>query len=465
MSNSNGRILIVDDDKFFCDIKSALLERNNYEVDSVQSADLVIEKLKSDLFDLVLLDLRIGDKSGIEVLREIKDLDQEIVVIMMTGFETVSTAVKAIQRGAYDYLHKKVKDDELLIKIERAIKKRKDSAEIRLLKDTIGEHYSFTNIIGANEQMKNVYSLIKKVCNTDATVLITGETGSGKELIAKAIHFNSQRKEKPFIAVNCAAISEHLMESELFGHEKGAFTDAFRQRIGKIEVANQGTLFLDEIGDMSQNLQAKLLRFLQDKTFERVGGNVKLTSDVRVIAATNKDLLRMIQEGRFREDLYYRINIIKIELPPLRDRLDDLTLLLDHFIERANIKFGRKMKGVSKEVLRRVKEYNWPGNVRELENLADRLVLISEKDIIEEEDVSRYFQTQEVPYAEERVDLDISLREAREEFEKKYLTGLLKKYYGNIKLVSEKAGMDRKAIFEKMNKHGLSKGDFKKPTS
>lgn len=461
MNNFKGNILIVDDDKVFCEVTTTLLERNNYSVDSNYSADGVLDVLKSKQFNLVLLDLKIGDKSGMDVLGDIKGFDLDIVVIMITGFQDISTAVHAIRKGAYDYLPKTIDKEELLIKIDRALEKHKYSVEVRTLKDTLAEQFGFTNIVGVTKEMKRVYDLVNKVCNTDATVLITGETGSGKELIAKAIHFNSQRKDKPFIAVNCAAISEHLMESELFGHEKGAFTDAYRQRIGKIEFANQGTLFLDEIGDMSINLQAKLLRFLQDKTFERVGGNVKLTSDVRVIAATNKDLLRMIKEGKFREDLYYRINIMCIELPPLRNRLDDLPLLIEHFIKRANIKFNKSIEGVSSEAMERLKEYKWPGNIRELENLIDRAVLISENNIIGEEEISGCFRAQEIEPPEAFLGLDMPLKEAREEFEKIYLTSLLKKYYGNIKLVVEKANIDRKAIFTKMQKYGLRKEDFK----
>lgn len=462
MNNHKAKILIVDDDKFFCDIKADLLSANNYHVDTIQSTNLVLDKLKSIQFDLVLLDLNIGDKSGIDILQEIKKFDPEIEIIMITGFETITTAVEAIKEGAYDYLQKNIKDEELLIKINRAIEKRKNSIEIRTLKDALTKHFGLANIIGENPRMLKVYDLVRKVCNSDTTILIRGETGTGKELIAKAIHFNSQRKDNAFIAVNCAAISEHLMESELFGHEKGAFTDAYRQRIGKIEAANKGTLFLDEIGDMSFKLQAKLLRFLQDKSFERVGSNVVLTSDVRAIAATNKDLLQMIQDGKFREDLYYRINVVCIDLPPLRKRLDDLPLLVEHFIKIVNIKFNKTIKGFSEEAMKLLKEYSWPGNVRELENLINLLALTLEKDIIGEEEISSYLKIQEVSIAGIQYSLDIPLREAREEFEKKYLIELLRKCSGNIKLVSQKSKMDRKAIFTKMEKHGLKKEDFKK---
>ena len=461
MSEPKGLILMVDDDKFFCDIKVDLLTENNYKAEAIQSIKEVTDKLAETQFDLVLLDLNIGKDSGIDLLPKIKRFDPEIEVIMLTGFETISSAVKAIQVGAYDYLQKNIKDDELLIKIDRAIQKRKDTIEIRNLKDALGEHFSFANLVGKNAQMCKIYNLIKTICNTDITVLIKGETGTGKELIAKAVHFNSQRKDKPFIAVNCAAISEHLMESELFGHEKGAFTGAHQQRKGKIEAASQGTLFLDEIGDMSLNLQAKLLRFLQDKTFERVGSNDKLSTDVRIIAATNRDLQQMIKEDKFREDLYYRINVMHIELPSLREKMDDLPLLTNFFIKRANVKFNKSIGELSQEALDILQGYRWPGNVRELENVIDRMVLTAEQEAIDPKDIISHLQTQETAPQETSPDLEISLREARDEFEKKYVLGLLKKYHGNLKLVSEKAGMDRKAITVKMDKYGFKKEDFK----
>lgn len=459
MNTSN--VLIVDDDKFFCDIKTALLERNNYKVETIQSADLLLDKLKNTQFDLVLLDLKIGDSWGIDILPQIKEFDPEIIVIMITAFEDISVTVDAIKKGAYDYLTKNITDEELLVKIGRALDKHKNLLEIRALKGALTERFSFSNLVGVNKEMQKIYALIKNISGTDVTVLIAGETGTGKELIAKAIHFNSPRKDNPFVAVNCAAISEHLMESELFGHEKGAFTDAYKQRIGKVEFANSGTLFLDEIGDMSINLQAKLLRFLQDKQFERVGGNIKLTSDIRIISATNKDLLKLIEANRFREDLYYRINVIRMEVPPLRERLDDLPLLIEHFIKQANIKFKKNVKGISDGTTKQLLEYKWPGNVRELENLIDRLILTTDSDIINIEDISGFLvPTKEAPEGAV-IDINVPLRDARNEFEKMYLLGLLKKYNGNINLISEKSGMNRKSIFLKFREYGLKKEDFK----
>lgn len=461
MQRYKGSVLIVDDDKVFCDVKTMLLEASNYKVSAAQSADQVMEILRSAHFDLVLLDLNIGDTNGIDILKEIKKFDPDIVVMMITGFSDVSSAVEAMKEGAYDYLAKNVEDEELLVKIDRAIDNYLHLVEIRNLKGALTERFGFENIIGVDEAMKRICGLVKDVCNSEATVLICGETGSGKELIAKAVHFNSNRKDKPFIAVNCAAISEHLMESELFGHEKGAFTDAYKQRIGKLEFANEGTVFLDEIGDMSINLQAKLLRFLQDKSFERVGGNIKITSDVRVITATNKNLPQLIKEGGFREDLYYRINIVHIDVPPLRERLDDIPLLVEYFIKTANINYSKQIKGFSKEAYKKLRQYSWPGNVRELENIINRVVLTSKKDSIEEADVSNYIMGQEVALSKGVPRIDVSFKEARAEFEKQYLKGLLKKYYSNINLIAEKSGLNRKSIFVKLKKYAIDKEDFK----
>ncbi len=464
MDKKEINILIVDDDEYFCETITYLLEKKNYKVDKIHSASQVTEKLQAARYDLVLLDLRIGEDSGLDVLPQIKTYDPNIVVIMITEVDSASIAVEAIKKGAYDYLTKSIDDNELSLKISRAIDKHDDLVEIKALKDSLSERFGLGNIIGKNAKMQEIYAIIKKVCNTDVTVLVCGETGSGKELVAKAIHFNSQRRDKPFIAVNCAAISENLMESEIFGHEKGAFTGAHAQKKGKVELAHTGALFLDEIGDMSTNLQAKLLRFLQDKSFERVGGTTKMDSDVRVIAATNRNLPEMIKEGKFREDLFYRLNAVQIMVPPLRERFDDLELLVDTFIKRSNVKYNRNIQAMPPEILRKMNEYPWPGNIREMENFVDRLVLLCEDDNISFEQATVYLASQKHSPTEPTIDLSKSLKDAREEFEQNYLIGLLTQYYGNIKLVSEKAGVDRRIIYEKMKKYGFTKEDFKAGT-
>lgn len=452
------KILIGDDDSFFCDVKKMLLEENGYIVDVVQEPHLLIDKIKSEIYDLILLDLKFKDRDGIDILKEIKTIDPCIMVIIITGFAGFRSAVVAMKAGAYDYISKDIENEELLAKIEKALEWRKDSLRIRDLEDAIGERFSLGNIIGYNPKMQEIYRLIETVCGTDVTVLIRGDTGTGKELIAKGIHFNSHRKGASFIPINCAAISEQLMESELFGHEKGSFTGAYKQKQGIFEIADKGTAFLDEIGDLPITLQAKLLRFLQDKTFTRVGGDKILTSDVRIIAATNKNLEDMIRNGEFREDLYYRINVIQIKIPPLRERIDDLPLLIDHFIKLSGRKFNKKIKGISEEGLEVLASYNWPGNIRELENLIERLTLItSPKSIITKGEIITHLAIKE---GEKTTDMDLSLQQAKEKLEKEYITSLLKKYHGNIQKVAQGAKIDRKAIYVKMEKYGLKKEDF-----
>lgn len=457
--SSNHKILVADDDPIFCEIKQALLKNKGYEIDTASTFDQIKYKAETNSYDLVLLDLRIKDKSGVDLLKIIKENDPDTVVIMITSFGTVQTAVESMKIGAYDYLTKDMQNEELLLKIEHALEKRNNSLELRNLKEILGKRYSFHNIIGANKEMQEVYDLIKSVCNADVPILIQGETGTGKELAAKAIHFNSTRKDKPFYAINCAAISETLTESELFGHEKGAFTGAHKQRIGKIELANSGTVFLDEIGDMSISLQAKILRFLQDKSYERVGGEETLTADVRVISATNKDLESLIKEKLFREDLFYRINTIQIKLPPLRDKIDDIPLLSEHFIKEFNKKHNKSVPGLNKEAVKALTEYSWPGNIREFENLLERIVILVPDRKITNEDISRYLPHKKAP-SPKAVNTDIPLSRLKDDLEKEYITILLRKYNGNIVKVAEKTGLSRAAIYQKMEKLNLNKKDF-----
>lgn len=455
-----NKILIGDDDPAFCEIAKALLEKEGYNVAAATTYESILENADTQIYDLVLLDLKLKDKSGVDILKHIKNKDPDIMVIMITSFATIQTAVESIKIGAYDYLTKDIENEELLLKIEHALEHRKNTLELRTLKEALGERYSFHNIIGSNKTMQEVYNLINSVCNTDVAVLILGETGTGKELVAKAIHFNSLRKEKPFFAINCAAISETLTESELFGHEKGSFTGAYKQRIGKLELANEGSVFLDEIGDMNISLQAKVLRFLQDKSFERIGGEKTLSADVRIIAATNKDLETMIEEKKFREDLFYRINTIQINLPPLRERIDDISLLAEHFIKVFNNKHKKSVKGLTKGAIETLTEYNWPGNVRELENLLEKMIILVPDRNIDKNDIEKFLlKKREAPAR--KLDINVPLGELKNNLEKEYITALLKKYQGNIVRVAEKTGLSRAAIYQKMEKYNLSKIDFK----
>lgn len=457
------KIFILDDNKFFCEMKKEVLEQHGYLSDYALDADTGLEKIKSRLVGVVLLDLQLKETSGIDIIPKIKEIDSSIMIIMLTGHGTIHSAVSAIKQGAYDYLTKEVEDEELLLRIEKAIEKRKDILHLEQLKESLWDKYSFQNIIGTDKKMQEIYKLIESVCNTDATVLIYGETGTGKELIARAIHFNSLRKGNPFIAVNCAAISETLMESEVFGHEKGAFTGAYKQKPGKIELADKGTLFLDEIGDMSIQLQAKLLRFLQYKTFERVGGTQELIADVRVVSATHQNLEKMIEQGKFRQDLFYRLNVVHIEIPPLRERIGDLPLLLDYLIKQINAKLNKNIEKFSQEAIEELAAYNWPGNIRELENLIERIALTCNEKAISKDSVSRYLRPAEVQGEKTGVFInpDLTLDEIKGNVEKKYIEMLLSKYHGNINLVAKITKMTTRTIYNKIKTCGINIKDYK----
>jgi DNA-binding NtrC family response regulator len=455
----DSKILIIDDNKFFCEMKRGVIQDAGYTCDYSLTAEEGLEKLKSTPHDLVLLDLEIGSVNGIDVLPEIKEIDDSIIVLILTGHTDIHTAVDAVKKGAYDYISKEVGDEEILLRIEKALDKRNDTLTLQNLKRAVDDRYKFQNIIGKNKKMSDIFGLVETVSDTDVTVLITGETGTGKELIARAIHFNSQRKNQPFWEVNCTAISETLMESEVFGHEKGAFTGAFRQKPGKIELANKGTLFLDEIGDMPLALQGKLLRFLQDKVFERVGGTEKLTSDVRIVSATHRDLEKMIEEEKFREDLYYRLNVVKIEVPPLRERIDDLPMLIDHFLQKANSKYKKDISGLSKAAFEIAASHTWQGNVRELENLIEKIVLTAKDNIITPEEIQKHLKKPKPGISEtkSRFNFDGSLETLREQVEVEYLKYLMQKFHGNIRLIAETAGLDKRSIYYKIKQYSIDK--------
>lgn len=453
------KILIIDDNKFFCEMKKGVLEDSGYNCEYSLDSEDGLERLRSHPFDLILLDLQIGDINGISLLPKIRDIDPEALVVILTGHADVRSAVDAVRMGAYDFISKEVEDTEILLRIEKALEKKNDTIELENLKKAVGDRFKFQNIIGANKKMQEIYELIETVSKTDVTVFIQGETGTGKELIAKAIHYNSRRKNDPFWEINCTAISETLMESEVFGHEKGAFTGAFRQKPGKIELADKGTLFLDEIGDMPLHLQGKLLRFLQDKIFERVGGTEKLSSDVRIISATHRDLEKLIEEEKFRQDLYYRLNVVKIEVPPLRERIDDLPLLLNHFLAQLNQKYNKNIPGFSDESMGILANHEWHGNVRELENFLEKTVLTAKDNTVSKEILLKHLKkSTPVPVQTKPVyNFDNSLDNLRDQVEKDYLVYLMDKYHGNIKFVAEKAGLDKRSIYYKINKYNMKK--------
>src|SRR5471030_2322174 len=373
-----GRILVADDhDALRRGLVRGLTDAG-HEVQEASNGNAAIEKLHDSYFDVVLSDLKMGGSDGMDVLRTTRALHPTTAVILMTAFGSVNTAVEAMKIGAFDFVQKPFEIEEMELKIEKAIEMRHLKYQVDYLRHTQQDIYNFDRIVGASGALQHVLAIVKKVARSNSTILIRGETGTGKELIAGAIHHNSLRANRAFVKVNCAALQENLLESELFGHEKGAFTGADKQRIGRFEQADGGTLFLDEIGDMSPSTQAKILRVLQEHEFERLGGTRTLRVDVRLIAATNRDLSAMVAEGKFREDLYYRLNVVSIEMPPLRERKDDIVPLASAFIRRFSAELKKKIDGLDADAQKLLMRYNWPGNIRELENAIERAMLLAE---------------------------------------------------------------------------------------
>jgi len=388
-------ILIVDDEKNYLLVLSAVLEDEGYEVLTAPDGAEALAIQKSSDLDLVVTDMKMPGMDGIELLEQIKARDPDLPVIMMTAHGTVDKAVEAMQKGAYSYILKPFDNERLTLFTQKAISTYQVVKENRRLRVAVESQYQFGRIIGKSKPMRDVFETVQKVAASNATVLIEGESGTGKELVAKAIHFNSPRRDNAFVAVNCSALAENLLESELFGHEKGAFTGAVSSRKGRFELAHGGTLFLDEIGELSANLQVKLLRVLQERTFERVGGMRSIGVDIRVIAATNKNLREEMLAGRFREDLYYRLNVVHLIIPPLRERREDIRLLVNHFIEKyaPERKSLAPVKGLAQEVDRLFYEYSWPGNVRELENVIERVMILCPNEIITGADLPKGFRS------------------------------------------------------------------------
>ena len=382
-----GRILIADDhDSLRRGLAQALREAS-HDVDEAPNGNAAIERLHEGFFDVVVSDLKMGGSTGLDVLKTAKTLHPNCAVILMTAFGSVSTAVEAMKAGAFDYVQKPFEIEEMEVKIAKALEMRQMQNQIDYLRHAQGDIYEFDRIIGSSGALEKVLGVVRKVAKSNTTVLVRGETGTGKELIAGAIHHNSHRAARNFIKVNCAALQENLLESELFGHEKGAFTGADKQRIGRFEQADGGTLFLDEIGDMSANTQAKILRVLQEHEFERLGGTRTLKVDVRLIAATNRELTSMVASGGFREDLYYRLNVVTIEMPPLRERKDDIGALTNFFVRRFSGELKKKIQGVDNDALKLLMRYHWPGNIRELENAIERAMLLTDGPQIRMEDL------------------------------------------------------------------------------
>jgi DNA-binding NtrC family response regulator len=449
------RILLVEDDRENCLVLKEVLERWQYEVTEAFSGDDAIRLGGRESFDIVLSDIRMEPVDGLQVLKAFRRTRPEVPVIMMTGFGSVDTAVEAIKAGAFDYISKPFRFDEIRLTLSRATEQRRAHAVSRLATDPSRDER--LTLIGHSRAMAEIYKTIAKAATGRSTVLVVGESGTGKELVARAIHKNSDRAAKPFLAINCAALPDELLESELFGYARGAHSTATTDKPGMFELANGGTLLLDEIGDMSPSLQAKLLRVLEDSETRRLGDTRTIHTDVRVVASTNKDLVRMVREGRFREDLYYRLNVITIAIPPLRERKEDIPHLTDHFIQKYGALVHKNVADASPEALEQLQAYAWPGNVRELEHVIERAVILNSKSRIMPEDLPDELKAPPADASKPATSLSLH------EMERQHILQALKERHGNIKATAESLGIDRKTLYRKLAEYGVSIDHDAKP--
>ncbi len=446
------RILIVDDEKNYLVVLQALLAEAGYEVFTAGGGPQALAVAAEEEPELVITDMRMPTMTGVELIQRLKERFPDILIIVMTAYGTVENAVEAMKAGAVDYITKPFENTELLLTVQKALKMRRLLAQNRLLKE---ELKGFGEIIGDSKAMHQVYELIDKVAATKATVLLTGESGTGKELIARAIHARSPRAEEPFVAVNCMALTETLLESELFGHEKGAFTGASARRKGRFEVAHGGTLFLDEVGEMGAALQVKLLRVLQERTFERVGGNQPIKVDVRIVAATNRDLAVAVEQGEFREDLFYRLNVVRIDLPSLSQRKEDLPALVAHFVNKYATEVGRAAPQVTKEAMQAIFAHAWPGNVRELENAIERAVILAGEQITPSDLPLEVRPGQAAPAVPE-LPAGLSLNQVVEELEQRMIRQALDRAGGVAAHAAEALGLTKSNLAYKLKKYDIS---------
>ncbi|MFA5832185.1 MAG: sigma-54 dependent transcriptional regulator [Bacteroidota bacterium] len=448
------RILIVDDEPSQRDVLSGYLKKKKHSIFQAASVQEAMTQVRNQHFDVVLTDYKMPGKTGFDLLQEIKKVDAEAVVVLMTAFGTIEGAVDAMRAGAYDYLSKPIELDEIDLLIRRLQERQELISENKSLRQQLVDKFAFTEIVSQSASMQEVLSTASRVAQTKAPVLVRGESGTGKELIARAIHFNSPRKNKPFIAVNCAALNDNLLESELFGHEKGSFTGAEKQRRGRFELADGGTIFLDEIGDISPATQVRLLRILQEQQFERVGGSETISVDVRVVAATNKNLETAISEGKFREDLFYRLNVVSIEIPSLRKRREDIALLLEHFLLRFAKEHKRKKLSYSKEAWELLTRYDYPGNVRELENIVQRSVIFSRGDMITTEDVPLIVRGTSHEISQKKREQH-SFSDQVEELEKELIFEALRLHGNNQSKAAEVLGLSERNLRYRLKKWGV----------
>ncbi|MBI5469233.1 MAG: sigma-54-dependent Fis family transcriptional regulator [Deltaproteobacteria bacterium] len=457
-----GRVLVVDDERGQREILKTILEADGYDVGAASGGLEAVAAMQKTGFDLVVTDLKMPGMNGVELLLNILVESPSTSVVIITAHGTIDSAVEAIRRGAFDYLTKPLDREKLLIVAKKAVEKSRLLNENKQLREQLEERFRPEGIIGNDSRMREIFRMIKKVSGSSATVLIYGESGTGKELIAKALHYASPRSHNPFMAINCAAIPETLLETELFGYEKGAFTGAYAKNTGLFEAADNGTILLDEIADMTMSLQSKLLRVIQEKEIRRVGGNRNIKVNVRIIAATNKDLHTEIKNNRFREDLFYRLNVVSFKLPPLRDRRADIPELTACFIKRSNESFGRNIKGVSDETMNILMNYNWPGNVRQLESVIERAVLLSEGGLIEVDGLPMEITTKPITLGK----IDFELPEdgiSFEEFEKELIVKAMSKANGVLGRAAAILGMSYRTLQYRLNKFDIAKESFSAP--
>ena len=458
MNRHKKSVLVVDDDDAHRTVLKTVLKGWGYDIHEANDGHVAVSKVKDNPFDLVLMDIRMLKLSGIEALKQIKIFNPAIPIIIMTAYSSVETAVEALKKGAYDYLTKPLDFDELRLVMERGMEHRQLKEENRFLKQALGSRFDTRNIIGRSPAMVQLMETVAQVASSDATVLITGDSGTGKELVAGAIHFNSSRNDAPFIKINCAAITETLLESELFGHEKGAFTGAYRKKEGRFKQADGGTLFLDEISEMLPTMQVKLLRALQEREITPVGGEKDIQIDVRIVAATNKNLVEMIEQGNFREDLFYRLNVIELHLPPLCRRREDIPLIAEHFLTKFKEKNKKNIKGFTPKAMDRLIRYKWPGNVRELINVIERGVILTRSEYLDTCDLS-FAQNDSESLADTEATLvvDHNLEPGRPlaEAEKQVILNTMKATGGNKSESARRLGITRNTLRKKLKEYGV----------
>ena len=450
------RILIIDDEESFRHMLSVILIKEGFEVETASNGEEGIQKSLASPFNQILCDIRMPRMDGLEFLREIKKTAVDATIIIMSAYGTLDIAIEAMKLGAYDYISKPFKPDEIILTLRKAEEREQLRRENQLLRKEVAKEYSFDNIVSKNEEMQKIFDVIKKIAPYKSTVLITGESGTGKELIARALHYNSERSQNPFLPINCGAIPENLLESELFGHAKGAFTDAIRTKKGLFEEADGGTLFLDEIGELPGQLQVKLLRVLQEGEVRRIGESKSIQVDVRIVSATVKDLVKEVNEGRFREDLFYRLNVLPIHIPPLRERKEDIPLLIHHFIKKYNEVMNKNVAGVDQKALEALMNYKWYGNVRELENTIERAIVLTDKDHIEVENLPVEVQGFEGELQFDVLpDEECSIKKASKTLEINLIKKALRKTKGNHTHAARLLEISHRALLYKIKEYGI----------